>query len=234
MPLPKLNNTPKYEIIIPSDGNKTTYRPFLVKEEKILMIAMESEDKNHMLSSIMDTLEACVDNINRETLTSFDIEYLFTKIRTKSVGESATVQYKCKSCEHMHPLKINLDHVKLTESKNKSNKIDLGNSIFLEMKYPYYKDIITQKEDASPTEQMFSMLRICMNKIYTDDEIINLNESKPSEIDEFIESMNSKQLQQLTEFVESMPKLQFKSKFNCESCDTENEAVVEGFENFFG
>lgn len=232
MALPKLNDVPKYDVVIPSTGVKTKFRPFLVKEEKVLLLAMESEDKNNILSAMMDTLEACVDKIDRVKLTSFDIEYLFTKIRTKSVGETAEVSLKCTHCEHVNSTTINLDKVELTKSDMKT-KIDLGNNITLEMQYPSYNEIMLLENSDSKTEQMFSSLKMCMKNLYTPDEIISLKESSDKELDEFIESMNTKQLKQLTEFVEKMPRLRYEGKYKCVSCKEENEILIEGFNNFF-
>lgn len=234
MALPKLNDVPKYDVEIPSSKTKTKFRPFLVKEEKVLLLAMESEDKNHILSSIMDTLEACVDNINRNKLTSFDIEYLFTKIRTKSVGETADIGHKCKECNHVNEVKINLEKVQLTKQKLKTNKINLSDNLVLEMEYPYYHEILLADQNTTKTEQMFTTIKMCMKKLYTDDEAIDLRESTADELNEFIESMNSEQFKKVTSFIEDMPKLRYTDKYTCVKCKKENELILEGFENFFG
>jgi DNA-directed RNA polymerase subunit RPC12/RpoP len=233
MALPKLNDVPKYDIVIPSTGVKTKFRPFLVKEEKVLLIAMESEDKQQMISSIMDTLEACVENVNRSKLTSFDIEYMFTKIRTKSVGETTDIGHKCKHCSHVNDITINLDKIELTKPKLKSNKVDLGNNIFLEMSYPTYNEILNSDENSSKTEQMFSTIRMCMKTLYTEEEKIDLKETPKEELDAFIESMSAQQLKLVTEFVDDIPKLKHVQKYNCVECKKENELIIEGFENFF-
>lgn len=233
MALPKLNDVPKYDVIIPSTGKKTKFRPFLVKEEKVLLIAMESEDSNSILTAMMDTLEACVDKIDKNELTTFDIEYLFTRIRTKSVGESADIQLKCKTCEHLNPVSINLDEVRLTDTKLTNTKIDLGNNIILEMQYPSYAEMLKHKQSDSKTEQMFDTLRMCMKNLRTDEELISLKEITVKELNEFIESMNAQQFKELTSFIENMPRLQYNSNFKCQNCGNENDILIEGFDNFF-
>lgn len=233
MALPKINDVPKYDVIIPSTGKKTKFRPFLVKEEKVLLIAMESEDSNNILTAMMDTLEACVDKIDRNELTTFDIEYLFTRIRTKSVGESADIQLKCKECTHLNPVSVNLDEVGLTDTDTKNTKIDLGNNIILEMQYPSYAEMLKHKQSESKTEQMFDTLRMCMKNLRTEDELISLKEITVKELNEFIESMNSQQFKELTAFVENMPRLRYSSEYICENCGEKNDVLIEGFDNFF-
>lgn len=232
MALPRLNTEPKFRINIPSTGKQSRFRPFLVKEEKVLMLAMESKDERLMLDAVADTIVACIeDDIDKSKLTTFDIEYLFTKIRAKSVGEITRVNIKCQNCEHENEVGINIDEVKMTVKQNES-MIKLDDGITLEMKWPTLEDIIN-----APTEMdiksIFTMLRIAMMAIHTNDERIDLAEYSDKEVEDFIESMNTEQFNKIKEYMEAIPTLKHKVEFDCVSCQTHNELTLEGMQSFF-
>ena len=142
MALPKINDVPKYTTTIPSNGKTIHYRPFLVKEQKVLLIALESQDQQNILRAMVDTLKACIDeNVDFYNLATFDIEYLFTKIRSKSVGESSTISITCESCNEQTPVKVNLDDIKIdVPAKNKI--IQLTDTAKLIMRYPSYMSVL--------------------------------------------------------------------------------------------
>ena len=235
MALPKLNDKPKYEVVIPSSQHRVKFRPYLVKEEKVLMMAMESQDQRQMLNAVVDTIEACVDEpIKRSKLTVFDVEYLFTQIRAKSVGESAKVGLKCKDCEHVNEISVKLDDIKV-EIKKVNNKLDLGNNIILNMQWPMYENVINIESigsEATTTEQTFDMIIQCIDSVQTEDELIKISEEPKEEVISFIESLNTNQFMKIREFVESAPKMKHDINYKCESCKADNTVELEGMNDF--
>lgn len=235
MSLPKLNNTPKYSVTIPSSQKQVRYRPYLVKEEKILMLAMESNDQKQVLNTVVDTIVSCIEEpIDRNTLTSFDVEYLFTQIRAKSVGETSTVGIKCSSCNHTNEVKIKLDTIKIDVPKV-ADKIELDPKVSLKMRWPSYNNIINSVdlESKSPTEQTFDMIIQCIDSVLTDDEVIKMSEVSKGEAMAFIESFSSEQFTKIRQYVEKMPRMKHSVKFDCRSCGHKNELTLQGMNDFF-
>lgn len=233
MALPKLNNTPKYEVTIPSVNESLKFRPFLVKEQKVLLIAMESEDQKQILSAIVDTIDACLEtDFNVNNLTSFDIEYLFTKIRAKSVGEKSKILSTCSHCEHQNEISIDLDKIKI-EDKNKSDKIKITDEFTLKMKYPTYFDISTNDiSSEGVADQLYNTAVMSLDKLYTADEIIEMSEEPWNEKQEFIDSLSPDQFEKIMQFMMNSPKLKYSKKYNCESCKKENELTLNGLSDF--
>lgn len=232
MALPRLNAEPKFRITIPSTGKNTRFRPFLVKEEKVLMLAMESKDERLMLDAVADTIVACIeDEIDKRKLTTFDIEYLFTKIRAKSVGEVSRVSIKCSKCEHENEIGINIDEVKM-QVKQTDSMIKLEDNLSLEMKWPTLEDLMQLPKEISAAN-ILTMLRIAMVAIHTDEERIDLNESSDQEVEEFIESMNTQQFAKVRDYMDSLPALRHKVEFDCTNCSEHNELTLEGMQSFF-
>jgi hypothetical protein len=232
MALPKLNDSPKYEITIPSTGTPVRYRPYLVKEEKVLMMAFESGDQKQTLAAIVDTLRCCIqDPIEVNTLTTFDIEYLFTQIRSKSVGETAEVLLKCSECGHKNQKSIDISSVKVTLS-DKSKIIELTPNVSIEMKYPSYLDIQSSDLNGDDLTVGFDLVASCISAIMTEDERISTSEVSKSEVIEFIESMTQDQFKKLGEFLESMPAMMHTENFVCEKCEADNSVTLKGMQDF--
>jgi hypothetical protein len=234
MALPKLNQNPLYELTIPSTNKKVRYRPFLVKEEKVLMIAMESQDQKQALNAIADTVVACVDDkIDKYSLTMFDVEYMFLKIRAKSVGETSTVGVACSSCETQNEITIPLDDIKIEVKKTDKN-IQLTPEVSVEMRYPTFMTMANSVSNSSTsTDIIFSAIAECIEAIVTDEERILAKDTPAEEMVEFIESMNTAQFEKIRTFAESIPKLSHEVKFECGSCSAENTLVLEGIQDFF-
>tara|TARA_B100001939_G_C16889067_1_gene594484 strand:+ start:356 stop:1063 length:708 start_codon:yes stop_codon:yes gene_type:complete len=233
MALPKLNSNPKYELNVPSTGTKVRFRPFLVKEEKALMIAMESGNQKDALNGLVDTIHACaVDNLDTGMLTTFDIEYIFLQLRTKSVGETANVNLKCTSCGTVNKITIPLDDIKV-DVPDIDKKIQLDTDISIEVDWPRFKDVVEMGgNDVSNADSAFNVIGSCIKAIYTADERINVNEVSKEELQEFLESMNSAQFSKLKDFVELIPKLKHDVSFSCKNCASSNNITVEGVESF--
>ena len=239
MPLPKIV-TPTYELELPSSGQTIKYRPFLVKEEKVLVLAMESEDTKQITNAIKAVLKSCVQTkgIKVEQLPTFDIEYLFLNIRGKSVGETLEVNIICPDDgETTVAVDIDLDLIQVEKSDDHSNKIKLDANLMMEMKYPSLDQFIKNNFDFKEENQMdqsFALIATCIDKIYSEEEVWATADCTKKEVNEFLESMNSGQFKEIEKFFETMPKLQHTIKVTNPKTKVENEVVLEGLGSFFG
>tara|TARA_B100000902_G_C27214899_1_gene866415 strand:- start:283 stop:993 length:711 start_codon:yes stop_codon:yes gene_type:complete len=232
--LPKLNNMPKYLVDVPSMKKDINIRPFLVKEEKIMLIAMESQDGKQIAQAVLDTVKSCIlDEINVNSLTSYDVEYLFLKIRSKSVGETAKLLFKCESCNDENEVIVKLDDIKI-DVKNADNVIKINDTISVEMKHPSFislansEDVITE----SPTRQIFGLIKESIISVMTEDERIDMREVKFEEFEEFMESMTGDQFTKIREYIQDIPKLKHDIEYKCKACEHENKISVEGLQSF--
>jgi hypothetical protein len=238
MPLPKIS-TPTYELELPSIGDTIQYRPFLVKEEKLLVIALESEDTKQITTAIKTVITNCIltKNIKVESLPTFDIEYLFLNIRGKSVGEELEVNIICPDDgETQVPVKINLDDIQVQKDKKHTNRIKLDNSIMMEMKYPSLDQFIKNNfdfGDKNAMDKSFELIASCIDKIFTEEEVWTSADVTKKEMSDFLESMNSSQFKDIEKFFETMPKLSHKIKVKNPVTEIESEVVLEGLASFF-
>ena len=239
MPLPKIA-TPSYELELPSSGKTIKYRPFLVKEEKVLVIAMESEDTKQITNAIKAVLKSCVQTrgIKIESLPTFDIEYLFLNIRGKSVGEELEVNIICPDDgETSVPVMIGLDEIQVEKSDDHSPQIKLDANLMMEMKYPSLDEFIKNNFDFNEENQMdqsFQLIASCIDKIYSEDEVWATADCTKKEVSEFLESMNSSQFKLNEKFFETMPKLQHTIEVTNPKTKVKSEVVLEGLASFFG
>ena len=238
MPLPKIA-TPTYELELPSTGQSIQYRPFLVKEEKVLVIALESEDNKQITTAIKAVLKSCIltKGVKVESLPTFDIEYLFLNIRGKSVGEELEVNVICPDDgETTVPVVINLDEIEVQKDENHSNKIKIDDSIMMELKYPSLDQFIKNNfdfNDKNAMDQSFDLIASCIDKVYTEDEVWATADCTKKEVKEFLESMNSQQFKEIEAFFESMPKLSHTIKVTNPNTKVESEVTLEGLASFF-
>jgi len=235
MALPKLNEVPNYELVIPSTQEKVKFRPYLVKEEKVLMIAMESEDQVQILNAIADTIEACVeDNVKVQSLPTFDIEFMFLQIRSKSVGENITLNLKCEKCEEANEVIIPVDDIQVS-LPDVSNVIELSKDISLEMKWPAFSSILDKNivDNESVTDQTFRLITKCIDSVLTEEERIVFKDESEQEQLAFIESLSSDQFSKIQNFLQAMPNLSHDVEFTCTSCTHENKLTLQGFNDFF-
>lgn len=235
MALPKLNNFPKYELKIPSTGKTVNYRPYLVSEEKVLLMAMESQDSKQILTAIKDTIGSCIEGeFDSNNLAMFDIEYMFIQLRSKSVGEGSKVRLKCSACEEYTDLTVDLSSVPVPSSSVEKT-IKLTDDISLEMKYPTYTQMLEldSLDAGNNTQAIFWMIRQCIHAISTQEERFLAKDTPPAELDEFISSMTNDQFAKLTHFVENMPKLEHTIEYDCAACSVHNTHKFEGMADFF-
>lgn len=235
MSLPVLES-PKYELTIPSTKKKLQYRPYLVKEEKILLLAMESKDNGQIVRALLDVIESCTFNkVKGEDLTVFDLEYIFVQIRSQSVGEGSDIKYPCDSCEKSNDIHINLSEVGVVGVSDKKKIIKLTDTVGITLKYPTMKDVktITDNEKLSDSEKALKMIISSIDTIYDAEKIYQSSEYTFDQLSNFVDSFNSKQFEELKTFVEDSPKLSHTKEFTCSSCGHENKVVFEGLASFF-
>ena len=240
MPLPKIS-TPTYELKLPSTGETIKYRPFLVREEKLLVLAMESEDQKSITRAIKEVLRACIKTkgIKVESLPTFDIEYLFLNIRGKSVGEEIEVTVTCPDDEVTTvDMSIAVDDIQVIKSKDHNNTIQLDDSLSMTLKYPSLDQFIQSNFEVGDTkgsqlEQSFDLIASCIDTIYSEDEAWPASESSKKELKEFLEQLSSSQFQDIEAFFESMPKLSHDIEVTNPKTKKKSTVTLEGLASFF-
>jgi len=236
MALPKINETPDHELTIPSTGKKISFRPFLTKEQKVLLIAMETQDQKQILNAVVNTIQSCASDIDVNKLTTFDVEYIFTQMRAKSVGERSNVGIKCKECEHTNEISVDLEDVKIDVQNKNNNMIKLNDTWTLKMKYPNYMSVLHDEKvmnNESATDSIMAMVANCLDALMSEDENIKFADESSDTVNDFIDNLNAAQFEQVEKFIQDMPQLKHNVNFTCESCQTENEVTLKGMNDFF-
>lgn len=240
MPLPKIS-TPSYELELPSTGETITYRPFLVREEKLLVLAMESENQKDISRAIKEVLKSCIKSkVKVESLPTFDIEYLFLNIRGKSVGEEVEVTVTCPDDEKTEvDITIPIDEIQIQKSKDHDDTIPLDDVLTMKMKYPSLDQFIQTNFDVSGSkgtqlEQSFDLISQCIDSIYSEEEAWTASEFSKKELNEFLEQLNSSQFQQIERFFETMPKLSYDVAITNPKTKKKSSVTLEGLASFFG
>jgi len=239
MPLPKIS-TPTYELELPSTGKKIRYRPFLVREEKILIMALESEDMKQITSAIVQILTDCIQTkgVKVSDLSTFDIEYLFLNIRARSVGETVEVNITCPDDgETSVQMEIDIDAIKVQKDKNHKNIIKLDDNLSMKLKYPsldqFVENNFEYNEDISDVNKSLSMITSCIEMVYDSEESWDAVDCTKKELEEFIEQLNTKQFKEIETFFTTMPKLSHTIKIKNPNTKVESEVVLEGLASFF-
>jgi len=239
MPLPKIS-APTYELTLPSSGRKVKYRPFLVKEEKILVIALESEDNKQITNAIKTVISNCIltRGIKIEKLATFDIEYLFLNVRAKSVGETVDVNITCPDDGVTQvPLQIDIDSIKVQKNDKHTNIIKLDDKLSIQMNYPSLTQFIESNFELagvdSDLEKSLDVIISCIGQVYNEEESWDASECTKKELKDFVEQMNSKQFKEIETFFDTMPKLSHKIKVKNPETEVESEVVLEGLASFF-
>jgi len=237
MPLPKIA-TPTYELVLPSTKKTIKYRPFLVKEEKLLVLALETEDQKEITTAVKSVIKNCISTrgVKVESLPTFDIEYLFLNIRGKSVGEEVDVNIIAPDDGITEiPVKIAIDDIEVTENPEHNPQIKLNDELMMEMKYPSLDQFIKNNFDVNDSnfEQSFELIASCVSKIYNEDEVWSTDDVSKKEVVDFLEQMNSIQFKEIEKFFETMPKLSHKLMVTNPNTKVESEVVLEGLSSFF-
>ena len=238
MPLPKIS-TPSYDLVLPSTKKTIQYRPFLVREEKLLVLALESEDTKQISTAIKTVLRNCIETkgVKVETLPTFDIEYLFLNIRGKSVGEEVEVNIIAPDDgETEITITIPLDEIQVTENPEHDKRIKLSDDLMMEMKYPSLDQFIKNNfdfEEETNIDQSFDLIGTCIDKIYTEDEVWATADCTKEEVSDFLGQMNSLQFKKIEKFFATMPKLSHTVKVTNPVTKKKSEVVLEGLSSFF-
>ena len=238
MPLPKIS-TPTYELELPSSGKTIKFRPFLVKEEKLLVLALESDDPKEITNAVKAVLKDCIQTrgVKVETLPTFDIEYLFLNIRGKSVGEDIEVSVLCPDDNETYAdVQISIDDIQVIKDKDHSNKIKIDENLMMEMKYPSLNQFIKNNFDFNndnQVDQSFDLIASCIDKVYNQDEAWTTDDFTKKEVLDFLEQMNSTQFKQIENFFTTMPKLSHEVEVVNPKTKKKNMVVLEGLASFF-
>ncbi len=239
MPLPKIA-TPTYELVLPSTGKKIKYRPFLVKEEKVLVLALESEDITQITNAIKAILKDCISTrIKIDTLPTFDIEYLFLNIRAKSVGEALDLVVTCPDDnETTVPVKVFIDEIEVLQDEDHTTDISLDGNLTLRMKYPSLEQFIENNfefgdSQVSQLEQSFDVIASCIDIVFDKEDSWAASDCTKKELLEWLEGLNSSQFKEVERFFETMPKLSHTIKVTNPNTKVESEVVLEGLSSFF-
>jgi hypothetical protein len=232
--LPKIA-TPKYDMIVPSTGESITYRPYVVKEEKILLIAMESQNETAIENAVQDIIKACVESpINMKELTNFDVEYMFVTLRSKSVGEGIRINPPCQHCEAKNEVKIDLEKVKIANLHDDVDKlIKLTDDISIDLKWAKVDDKLSEEDKKTETDTIINMIAKSIETIYSGEEIFAAKDSTKKELVEFVESLNNDQFSKIIEVLGKAPYLSYDVKFKCKECNKDNVIELKGLIDFF-
>ena len=239
MALPVVNSS-RYEVEIPSMGITVEYRPFLVKEEKILMVAMESKNQNNILRAIKNVLKSCIfDDVNVDDFTSFDLEQMFLKLRTKSVGETVDLKLNCQGeeCDHKIDHTVNLEEIEL-EGVDKERIVMVTDEIGIQFNYPSLDTLakVQYDENSKPEVQLKETMKLiigCINNIFDADNVYPGNESSEEEKIEFFEGLNSDQFKKVAEWFAAVPSLKHDIEYKCGKCGHDNKLELRGLQSFF-
>jgi len=229
MALPKLE-TPIYELNLPSTGEKITFRPFLVKEYKILLTTLDAEN-SEINRVVMQLVDACTFNkLKIDTLANFDIEYIFLNMRAKSIGEITNLLLNCNNCDNQISLDLDLTKATVEKSPEHSSKINLTDNIILEMRYPKFNEMIDIYQNFK-SDRIVELLSTCIKAVYTEDKIYD--DYTAEELLEFVNSFSKNQFEMIETFFLTMPKLVQRIEQDCDKCGTHNTMTLEGLQNFF-
>jgi len=243
--LPKID-VPVFETTLISTGKKVKFRPFLIKEQKLFMMAMESEDSKEQVGVVKQVLNNCIlsKDVDVDDLPTFDLENLFMQLRAKSVGEVVNLRYNCnnlvkkedgeeKPCNNIVKIDVNLNEVKpiLNDAHNK--KIEISDKLGMMMRYPTMKMIENFDENIENAETLIKLIANCIDYIYDKDQVYYAKDTTKEELLEFVENLQQSDLEKIQKFFITMPKIKKELKFKCNKCGYEDNIIVEGIQNFF-
>ncbi len=242
--LPKLD-VPIYETKLISNGEVVRYRPFLVKEQKLFLMAAESEDPKDTVNAIKQVLRNCVlDDIDVENMATFDIEYLFLQLRARSIGEVVNLRFNCNNnvtekgeevkCGNLVKIDVNILEVNPTKNESHTNKIQITDKIGVVLKYPTFGTIDSNEIDTQDMQQILNVIVSCIDYIYDEEQVYYAKDTKKEELVEFIENMKQTDLEKLSAFFTSLPKMKKDVHFHCNKCGYEEDITLEGVQSFFG
>lgn len=246
MGLPKIA-VPEYSLKLPSNDKELRYRPFLVKEEKLLLLAMESEDEKQIVTATKNVLKNCIfDDVNIDDMPIFDIEYIFLWLRGRAKGEKLELKYKCPTCENQINVDLNIEDIEVTKDENHVNKIQLTDNIGIALKYPnlLMQSKIEKMNSEQEVETLFKSVQLCIDYIYDNETMYSSKDHTEKELAEFVESLTDVQFKEVAKFFETMPKLKHTINLKCNNqikeegkktkkCSYKEDIELEGLSSFF-
>jgi hypothetical protein len=238
--LPKID-LPTFTIKVPSTGKESTFRPFVVKEEKLLMMASESNDSNEIIKTTKQVINNCLvsGDINVEKLAFFDVDYLFVALRSKSIGETVELKYRCNhktdgvECRNVFDVNLNITDYEVYGTDKEKLDIDLQNGIKLKMKYPTYTAMKSVNSSDNPFDRKIDLLVNCIEIIYDKDKVLTDKDFSKEELRGFIENLSEQQFRKLDEFINDLPFFQFVAEADCNKCGFHHKIKIQDFESFF-
>ena len=235
MTLPILE-TPMHSCVLPSSGERVEFRPFLVGEQKILMIAQESDDQTSQIREMIRLINVCCDDVEAKKLPTVDLEYLFLQIRIKSVGETSDITMKCDKCETENDVTVDLEASKVKQEKEISNIVKLTDDISIELQFANYEAMegLNISTEESSTKDAFVLMNRCIIAVISRDEVLTRDDFSEKELTKFIDSMSLNMMEGVQDYLASAPSLSITTEFNCSNCSNQQTTVLEGIGNFFG
>ena len=237
MALPKLANYPTFDLVIPSTKRKIQVRPFIVSEQKVLLMALETKSEATILGAIANAIQACIltPGVSVKGLTTFDVEYIFIQLRAKSVGERAVVNLMCGPCRGTNSIQVDVEKITVDVPAAPKFDIKLDDKYTLRMRYPKYQAMLlsTGKQMKTAADQYYSEMVECMDRLITDEEDIKFDDEPREEVDKFLENLLASQFKQIQQFVDSVPKVSHPADFTCTHCGHHNKYTLQGISDFF-
>jgi len=231
--------TPKYELTIPSTNKKVSYRPFLVKEEKVLLLANETKDQKQIITAMRDIITNCTfGEVDVKTLATFDIEYIFMQLRSKSIGENIEVKVKCKKCETQNPLSINTNDIKIKKDNNIQNNIRIAGTTGVIFNYPNFEALqnlesTNSENNGQKTEELLLFIASCIDTIYDDKQVYLAKDHSSKELVDFLESLPQVSFTKIMDFFNKMPYMSYSTTIKCSKCGHEETIELKGAQDFF-
>lgn len=235
MALPKID-LPRYTVTIPSTGEELSMRPYLVKEEKVLLMALESEDSKQITMAIRNLIESCIEGVNLDKLAGFDVEKLFLELRGVSVGETINLMGNCsgEGCDGQTPVQISTKDITMTDLEPDANVIKLTDTVGVTMSYPTANTLRDVGLDALDTvEGLMDLIISCVDTIFDSEQVHNVSQEDSEEVKDFIESLTTDQFQKISAFFSKTPRLEYNLEFECVKCKKQNQQHLRGLANFF-
>ena len=237
MPLPSVS-TPKYELTIPSTKKKVKFRPFLVREEKILLMASESKNQKQIVNALRDVLAGCIDSgkdkLDVMSLPTFDLQYIFLKLRSKSVGEIVDITVKCPKCESVNPTQLDLSEVEISYPEDHVKEIQITDAVGIVMRYPTFEMVEGNKNiDTNDIDSVIDVLSLCIEQIYDQENVYGRKDYTDKDFKDFVYSLTQSDLTKMQSFFDTMPAMKHELNFTCIKCEAKESVTLESLDDFF-
>jgi len=235
MALPVLNDSPIYEVTIPSTNEVLKFRPFLVKEQRTLLIAFESQDRRQILNAVLDTIQSCA-GIDPRSLPMYDVEYIFIQIRAKSVGETTDISIACSDCEHKTAIKVDFNDA-IIQKEDVPSIIKLTDDVNIKLRHPSFYEMVNNQiitnDETTVTDRLTESILLSIESVLTEEEQISFKDEPREEKLRFFNSLTNEQFAKIKDYIDSAPKMIYDAKWDCEACNKPNERRLSSIDDFF-